>query len=157
MTDRGSSVAKGASRTLMEDVDNGNDPLHQPLIAILKLLECLGLALEYSFDGVDRVALLHLSREGMIEKILSGLLLIVGQGLGQGGIKDGLEVVRRGDLSRSSRRHENCGQMINSDCRKVGVCMSRKRRVRNTRRRTGVVFCGRALDRAGRACMYQAP
>jgi hypothetical protein len=105
VTYHGSSVSKVASRTLIEDIDNGNDPLHQPLTAIPKLLKGLGLTLEYSFDGIDRVALLHLSREGMIEKILTGFLLIVGQSLAQGGIEDGLEVVGRSDLSRSIRRH----------------------------------------------------
>ena len=57
MTYSSSSVAKGASRTLIEDIDNGNNPLHQPLISIPKLLKGLGLALEYSFDGIDIAAL----------------------------------------------------------------------------------------------------
>jgi hypothetical protein len=88
VTYRGSSVAKGASGTLMEDIDNGHDPLRQPLIAIPKLLKGLGLVLEYSFDGIGRVALLQLSRDLMVEEILPSLFLVLAQCLAQGGINN---------------------------------------------------------------------
>ena len=87
----------------MEDVHYGTDPLHQPLIAIPKLLKRLSLASEYSFDSIDRVALLHLSRERMGEKILPSLSLVLAQDLAQGGIKDRFEA--RGYLARCGRRH----------------------------------------------------
>ena len=87
----------------MEDVHYGTDPLHQPLIAIPKLLKRLGLASEDSFDSIDRVALLHLSRERMVEKILPSLSLVLAQGLAQGSIKNRSEV--RGNLAGCGRRH----------------------------------------------------
>jgi len=60
----------------MEDVHYGTDPLHQPLIAVPNLLKRFGLASEYNFDRIDRVALLHLSRERMVKKILPSLFLV---------------------------------------------------------------------------------
>jgi len=71
-------------RKRVEDIHHRTDPLHQPLIAILKLPKRLGLALKYGQDGIDRVTSLHLSRERMVEKLFPSLLLV----LAQGGIKD---------------------------------------------------------------------
>ena len=94
------------SRKRGENIDDRIDPLHQPLISIPKLLERLGLDLEYGFDCIDRVALLQLSGEGMVEKRFSGLVLVLTEGAAQAGIEYGLEIGRRGRcLARCGRRH----------------------------------------------------
>ena len=75
-------------RNLGEDIHHRIYQFHQFLIAIPKLLESLGLTLKYSFDGIDRVALLHLGREWMVKKFFATRLLVLAQGASQGGIED---------------------------------------------------------------------
>ena len=71
-------------RKRVEDIHHRIYPPHQPPIAVPKLLESLGLALKYGFDGIDRVTPLHLGREGMVKKFFASFLLV----LVQGAIKD---------------------------------------------------------------------
>ena len=67
-------------RKRVEDIHHRIYPPHQPLIAIPKLLESLGLALKYGQDGIDRVTPLHLDRERMVKKFFASLLLVIVQG-----------------------------------------------------------------------------
>jgi hypothetical protein len=71
-----------------EDIHYRVDPLHQPLIAIPKLLKRLGLALKYGFGCIDRVTLLQLGSKLIVEKWFSGLLLIFAQSTVQASIED---------------------------------------------------------------------
>ena len=70
-----------------EDVHNRVNPLHQPLIAIPKLLKSLSLVLEYGFDGIDRATSFQIGSEQMVEEWFPCLLLVLAHGAAQAGIK----------------------------------------------------------------------
>jgi hypothetical protein len=79
-TDRANALAKGG-RECVKDVHGWRKPLGESLIVALRLFEFVGFPLKHSEDGVRRITAFNLLCEWVGGKIVSGLLLVLFEGL----------------------------------------------------------------------------
>ena len=72
----------------MQPIDNRRERLDQLWITIPELIKGLGLHLEYSEDGIWRLASIDLGSQRVAAEILSSALGVLGQGY----VEQGLEL-----------------------------------------------------------------
>ena len=101
-THRANALTDGG-RESVEDVHGRCKPLCESFVAALRSIQIVGFPLEYGEDSIRRATVFDLVRERVGSKILSGLLLVLLQGL----IEDRLKIWSSGRCPLTTR-HDVC-------------------------------------------------
>ena len=86
-THRANALTEGGGESI-EDIHGWRKPLGESFIAALRLIQLVGLPLEYGEDSIRRATAFDLLRERVCSKFLAGLPLVLLQSL----IEDRLKV-----------------------------------------------------------------